>query len=236
MKRSRLLFALTLVLAALGLPNQAAAQPSGHGGGPPGGGTPGTSANFELVGHEPLFDRGLNAALAVFGDFVYVGNRTDGSSRCGNGDPRGAATGPDSCPHPHPGVLVVDASDPTAPTVVDEIGQPLAGNVNETTREVRVWPERNLLMVLNFRCSPVIHACVGGAVTPTFRFFDLSDPAHPAFLAEWVPRQANGVIRVPHEFFLWTDPTNPDRTLLWMSMPTISVPYIWRTALDPSTR
>lgn len=78
-------------------------------------------------------------------------------------------------------------------------------------------------MVLSFRCSPVIHACVGGAVTPAFRFFDISDPTNPVFLSEWTPRQANGVIRVPHEFFLWIDPANPTRALLWMSMPTISV-------------
>jgi hypothetical protein len=32
----------------------------------PGGGTPGTSANFTLVGHDPLFCRGMNAALALF--------------------------------------------------------------------------------------------------------------------------------------------------------------------------
>src|SRR5262249_7247131 len=40
-----------------------------------GGGTPGTSSNFTLVGHNALFDRGMNAALAVFDHFVYVGNR-----------------------------------------------------------------------------------------------------------------------------------------------------------------
>src|SRR5215813_7073038 len=45
-----------------------------------GGGTPGTSSNFTLVGHDPLFNRGMNAALAIYGHYVYVGNRTDGSS------------------------------------------------------------------------------------------------------------------------------------------------------------
>lgn len=56
----------------------------------PGGGTPGASANFALVGHCPLFGRGMNAALAVFKHYVYIGNRTDGSSTCGIGDPRRA--------------------------------------------------------------------------------------------------------------------------------------------------
>ena len=45
-----------------------------------GGGTPGTSQNFTLVGSNPLFNRGMNAALAIFDHFVYIGNRTDGSS------------------------------------------------------------------------------------------------------------------------------------------------------------
>lgn len=217
--RHRLILALVFVVAALGPGGRADAIPPGDNG----GGTPGTSSNFELVGHEPLFDRGLNAAPALFGDTLYIGSRTDGSNRCGDGDPRGDTTGPDSCPHVNPGILVVDASDPANPTVVNEIGPPFAGNVDETTRELRVWPERELLMVLNFRCSPVIHACVGGAVTPTFRFFDISDPTNPAFLSEWVPMQADGTIRVPHEFYLWIDPNDPDRALLWMSLPTTSV-------------
>ncbi|MGH2662795.1 MAG: hypothetical protein ACRDH8_08290 [Actinomycetota bacterium] len=87
----------------------------------PGGGTPGTSANFELIGHDPLYSRGMNAAPAMFGDHLYVGNRTDGSSRCGDGDPR-ESSGPDSCPHIHPGILIVDISEPSKPTVVGEIG------------------------------------------------------------------------------------------------------------------
>jgi hypothetical protein len=83
-------------------------------------------------------------------------------------------------------------------------------------------------MVLSFGCSSVIHACPGvdehhGAGVPTFRFFDVSRPTQPVFLSEWTPRQADGTVRVPHEFFLWVDPRNPHRALLWMSMPTTSV-------------
>src|SRR5260370_35906366 len=48
----------------------------------PGAATPGTSLNFELVGHNPLFGRGMNAALAIFDHFLYVGNRSDGSNSC----------------------------------------------------------------------------------------------------------------------------------------------------------
>ena len=85
----------------------------------PGGGTPGTSRNFVLVGHNALFDRGMNAALAVWEKnghrYVYIGNRTDGSDTCGLGDPR---RGVEPCPHVHPGILILDATDPSDPTVV----------------------------------------------------------------------------------------------------------------------
>jgi hypothetical protein len=197
----------------------------------PGGGTPGTAQNFTLVGHNALFNRGMNAAPAMFDHYLYVGNRTDGSTRCGFGDPRRTTTGLDSCPHPNAGILIVDVADPANPTVVGEIGPPNAANPSETTRELRVWPQTKLLMVLNFRCSPVIHACAGGAVTPTFRFFDLSDPVHPELLMEYVPVQvgeedpgdpAHHETRVPHEFFLWLDPKDPNRALLWSSTPTTS--------------
>jgi hypothetical protein len=63
--------------------------------------TPGTSSNFQLVGHEPLFNRGMNAALAIFDHFVYIGNRTDGSDTC-------AVTLTSGCPHVHPGVQIVE--------------------------------------------------------------------------------------------------------------------------------
>lgn len=220
--RFRLVLTLVAIVAVVGLPGRATAGPE-VGPHDNGGGTPGTSTGFELVGHDPLFNRGMNAALTMFEDVIYVGNRTDGSDTCGLGDPRRDELGPDECPHESPGILVVDAADPADPTVVNEIGPPHAGNVDETTRELRVWPEEELLIVLSFRCSPVIHACAGGAVTPTYRFFDLSDPTAPAFLAEWVPHQADGTTRVPHEFYLWDDPEDPERTLLWMSTPTTSV-------------
>src|SRR5688572_28897345 len=182
MRRSALflLLVLTAILAASPVSGEVVVGP--------GGGTPGTSRNFQLVGHNDLsgFEldgnttpRGMNAALAVFEDFVYVGNRTDGSSRCGMGDPRRETLGLDACPHPHPGILVVDASDPADPTVVNEIGPPQAGNVSETTRELRVWPGKELLIVESFACSSVIHSCVPANVTPTLRFFDLSVPADP---------------------------------------------------------
>ena len=163
---------------------------------------PGTSEGFEVVGHNPLFARGMNAAPAIYGDYVYVGSRTDGSEG-----------------HERPGVLVLDASDPTDPRVVGEIGPPNAGNIGETTRELRVWPEQKLLMVLSFTCSSVLHDCAGVPVTSTFKFYDLSDPAVPRLVSTYVPS------RTPHEFYLWVDPNREGRALLYSSTPTSELDF-----------
>jgi hypothetical protein len=227
MKR-RLLIALSLLGLVLGLPLVA----FGDVGVGPGGGTPGTSLNFQLVGHNDLsgfeldgntVPRGMNSQVTIYGHYAYIGNRTDGSSTCGIGDPR---RGVQPCPHPHPGILIADIADPTNPTVVGEIGPPNAGQVGITTRELRVWPQKKLLMVMTFRCSSVIHACpVGNDTTFPFdiKFFDLTDPVHPAFISSYVPTSVAGQHVKPHEMFLWVDPKNPDRALLWLSTPSVSV-------------
>jgi len=192
----------------------------------PGGGTPGTSKHFKLVGHDPLFARGMNAAPALYDDgdrtFVYVGNRTDGSETCGAGDPR-QGSGP--CVHPHPGILIIDTTNPARPRFVGEIGPPHAAQRGITTRELRVWPEKKLLMVMTFRCSSTIHACpTGNDQTFPFdiKFFDLRDPVHPRFIRNHVTRSSAGLAIKPHELFLWIDPEDEDRALLWESTPTTS--------------
>src|SRR6266852_8776702 len=165
------------------------------------GTTPGTSQNVQLVGENPLFGRGMNAALTIFQNFLYVGNRTDGSSRCGIGDPR--RTDPNfgltSCPHVHPGILILNINDPTSPTVVGEIPAPLnpAGQpVGITSRELRVWPSEKLLVTMNFRCSSVIHACPRTNDTKSpfdLKFFDLTDPVNSQFISHFVPTSKAGV-------------------------------------------
>jgi len=127
-----------------------------------------SSANFDLVSSNPLFARGMNAAPAIFDHYIYIGNRTDGSAM-----------------HPHPGVLVVDVADPSQPRIVSEIGAPFEGNANETSRELRVWPDASLLMIMNFTCDRGLHACQGGSVRPTIKFYDLSGDyaAHPELIS-----------------------------------------------------
>ena len=156
--------------------------------------------SFELVGHSPLGSRGMNAALAVKGDYAYVGSRTDGGLK----------------PFDN-GVQVVDVSDPSKPEVVSSIGAPHQNNEGETSRELRIWPEKNLLIVMNLgsNCSSLIHACSPRGVDDNFRFYDISgkNAAAPKFVAEYVP-SVN-----PHEMFLWDDPKKPGRALLYLSTP-----------------
>jgi hypothetical protein len=192
----------------------------------PGGGTPGTSRNFTLVGHNPLFDRGMNAAPAIFDHFVYIGNRTDGSNSCGDFNATGPVapvlppTNPDgTCTHLHPGIVVVDIADPADPTVAGEFGGEFVtgADVGQTSRELRVWPAQQLLMVMYFRCSRIIHACPRSAQHFSIRFFDLAaNPLNPPLIATYVPSQ------LPHEMYLWIDPKDPGRALLWLSTPTSS--------------
>src|SRR5439155_19009036 len=106
------------------------------------------------------------------------------------------------------------------------IGPPNAGIVGITTRELRVWPSKKLLIVMNFRCCSVIHSCPAGsdAMYPfDFKFFDLQDPVHPRFLSSYVPISAAGTKVKPHEMFLWIDPANADRALMFITTPTVSV-------------
>ena len=161
-----------------------------------------TPGSLEQVGHSPLLNRGMNAALAVKGNYAYVGSRTDGT-------------------HVDAGVLVVDVSNPAAPTVVNQIGPPLEGNPGETSRELRIWPQQNLLLVLNHGCSELIHRCVGGqAVRSTIRFYDISgaNAANPQLVSTFLPSRTRP--QIPHEFFLWVDPEDPARALMYYTNPS----------------
>ncbi|MDQ3889019.1 MAG: hypothetical protein M3312_00500 [Actinomycetota bacterium] len=192
----RLLLALATLAAALATPALAASAVVIG----PGGGQPGTRLNFQFVARHTLYNRGMNAALAIYRHYVYIGNRTDGSKG-----------------HTHPGVLVVDVAEPRDPKLVGEFGRELVRNENrgQTSRELRVWPRKKLLMVMYFRCSSVIHACPEDRPDVwSIRFFDLSDPVHPRLVSTYVPSQK------PHEMFLWVDPADRDRALLYLSTPS----------------
>ena len=158
------------------------------------------SGALELVGHSPLNNRGMNAALAVKGDYAYVGSRTDAKANNANGA----------------GVLIVDIKDPAAPTVVGAIGPPDEANPGETSRELRIWPEQNLLIVMTlFSNCGEIHACSPIEGADRFNFYDISgkNAAAPKLVSTYEPSND------PHEFFLWDDPKKPGRALLYLSTP-----------------
>ncbi|HEX6022494.1 MAG TPA: hypothetical protein VFZ00_10905 [Solirubrobacter sp.] len=174
-----------------------------------------TPGYFELVGHNPLRattpegdddhdptapPRGMNAAIAVHKNYVYIGSRTDGN------------LGPDGSQNVnHAGIMVVEVSDPTKPKVVHEIGPPFEGLTNESSRELRVWRSQEILIVLHTNCGGAsAHLCTQPNRS-SMRFYDISGEhaKEPVLI-----HQNN---RDTHEFFVWEDPKNPERALMFAS-------------------
>ncbi|HXF74267.1 MAG TPA: hypothetical protein VNO79_16890 [Actinomycetota bacterium] len=210
MRRGSLIIALAFVVVA-GLPAGARARdPDLARGGIR------ASANFELVGHHALLGRGMNAALAIYRNFLYVGSRTDASDTCvpAAGVPRSGG-----CPHERPNVLILDIADPAHPRLVGEIGPPHEGVVGLTSRELRVWPQEKLLIVMNITCGAFYGACGESDRRPNIRFYDISGPsaANPQLVSTYRPSVE------PHEMFLWIDPQDPARAFLFMSVYSGSV-------------
>jgi hypothetical protein len=147
--------------------------------------------SLRQVGHEPLMDRGMNAAIAVHGDYAYIGSRTDGGHEG----------------MPHGGILVVDISEPSAPNLV---AGPLDAAAGESSRELRVWRSQDILIVLNTNCGvgDALHHCTQPSIS-NFRFYDISgdNAADPELIRQFDVDT--------HEFFLWVDPTDPDRALIF---------------------
>jgi hypothetical protein len=147
--------------------------------------------SFKQVGHEPLRNRGMNAAIAVHKDYAYIGSRTDGGHA---GQPQG-------------GLMVVDVSAPSRPRLV---AGPLDQRAGESTRELRVWREKGLLIVLNTNCGvgPGLHHCTVPSIS-NIRFYDIKGPnaERPRLLHEFTVDT--------HEFFLWEDPNDAGRALIF---------------------
>jgi hypothetical protein len=171
---------VTIAALLLALPAIAAAQSKEPAG------------SFRQVGHEALMSRGMNAALAVHGDYAYIGSRTDGGHEG----------------MPHGGIMVVDISRPSSPRLLTET--PIDANVGESSRELRVWKSQDILIVLNTNCGmgDQLHHCTAPSIS-NFRFYDISgeNAADPQLI-----RQFNADT---HEFFLWQDPDDPGRALMF---------------------
>jgi hypothetical protein len=153
---------------------------------------PPKTGSLEQVGHEPLMNRGMNAAIAIHGDYAYIGSRTDGGHEG----------------MPHGGILVVDISDPSNPTLLNE--EPFDAHAGESSRELRVWKSQEILIVLNTNCGvgDMLHHCTLPSIS-NFRFYDISgaNATHPVLLNQFNVNT--------HEFFLWEDPSNPARALMF---------------------
>jgi len=155
------------------------------------------TATLTVVGHADLGARGMNAALAIAGDTAYVGSRTDGQP-----------------------ILIVDVSDPTAPAVVGELGQPEQARVGMSSRELRAVPDLNLLVVLNLECSPSLHGCASSGDEPeNLKLYDITDRRAPVHLATYPIIGTLSRPRSPHEMFLWRDPDQPGRVLVFVAAP-----------------
>src|SRR5258706_15186775 len=137
------------------------------------------SGSFEVVGHSDLRARGMNAALAVAGDTVYVGARNDSQP-----------------------ILIVNVADPANPTIVGEI----PGHAAMSSRELRAVVDLNLLIVLSLQCSPDLHGCAAsGGEAEALKMYDISNRAAPVLLSTYPI--TGGVVfgRGPHEVYVRRD-------------------------------
>jgi hypothetical protein len=153
---------------------------------------PDTPGALSLVGHEPLENRGMNAAIAVNKGFVYVGSRTDGSSGRQNA-----------------GIMIVDARNPAQPKIASQMKPPLEGNPQESSRELRVWRSQDVLIVLHTNCGGTSAHLCQQPNRSSMRFYDISGE-HATN-----PRLLHQNTRDTHEFFIWEDPKNPKRALMF---------------------
>jgi hypothetical protein len=149
-------------------------------------------ADFQIVGHHDLGARGMNAALAVAGDTVYVGSRIDTGT-----------------------TIALDVSNPRAPVQIGEL--PAAQAMS--SRELRAVADRNLLVILSLRCSPDLHGCQrNGGIPEAIELYDITDRAAPVQKSRFPIQGSFFNARGPHELYLRRD---GDRVLLFIASPPV---------------
>jgi hypothetical protein len=172
----------------------------------------GSTNRIEVVGHADLGARGMNSALALAGDVAYVGSRIDSRP-----------------------ILIVDIADPDAPSVVGELGAPEEALAGMSPRAARAVPELDLLIVMNVRCSPSLHGCANSAAErENLKFFDITDRRAPVFLARYDIFGTATEPRGPHEMFVWRDPADPARVLVFVAAPGETRGYEVVDVTDPA--
>jgi hypothetical protein len=136
-------------------------------------------ASFEIVGHSEVGARGMNSAIAVAGDVVYVGSRNDKR-----------------------GVAAIDISDPASPTLIGEVIPAVSG---QSSRELRAIADLDLLVVLNLDCSPDLHGCSGATPAENLTFYNIHDRRAPVLLSTYPIMSGTFFVRSPHEMYLRRD-------------------------------
>lgn len=145
------------------------------------GRTEGYCRNIDVVGHNSIGDRGANLDMVWYGDYAYVSLAIDQFQA--NIDPTIDKT--------YYGTAVIDASDPTNPTVTDV----LKSHIHEKAFEGLGVSESNDLLVALHHHSGVI------------AIHDLTDPAHPAHVSTTNLGISNVVIPA----------FSPDEEIIYMS-------------------
>jgi hypothetical protein len=157
-----------------------------------------SAGTLTLVGTSSLTGRGMRGQIAVVGTHAYIGSRTDGSRGSNNG------------------VLIVDVGDTTRPRVVGLIGRPTQALGGVAATELRAHPAWEVLFVLGTDC-PVRRSCAS-IQEESYRInaYDIADREHPVLLSDYAFEDE---LAIPHEFYLWLDPNDRDRALLWVATP-----------------
>lgn len=167
--------------------------------------------NFQVIGETIItnpgqtIERGRNGGLAIANDCLYVGNRL--GRRSGTGSDFGTAP-------LAPEIAIVDISNPSRPAVVGHLQTIL----NATTREVRAFgAPLNTLFVQNFRQAAGPAVPDSDAVNH-IQIYDVGNCRNPQLKATILLDGPMGSDNArPHEFFVWRDPDNSGRVLLYVS-------------------
>jgi hypothetical protein len=103
--------------------------------------------------------------------------------------------------------MVVDISRRSRPEL---LGPPFDAKPGESSRELRVWRSQDVLIVLNTNCGvgPTLHHCTQPSIS-NIRFYDISGRNATD------PQLLNQFNVDTHEFFLWEDPQDPERALIF---------------------
>jgi hypothetical protein len=164
-------------------------------------------SNFKVVGETIIpnpgerIERGRDGGIAIANDCLYVGNRL------------GRRSGTEDVP---PEVAIVNIRNPRNPRVIGHLTTILGA----TSREVRAFSAPlNTLFVQNFRQDPFEDPQFEDSqAVNNIQIYDVSVCRNPQLTTTVFLDGPEGPDNArPHEFFVWLDPNDPARILLYVS-------------------